>query len=370
VTADFDFKAGRQTGDSLIDFDHDNALIVKFPEAGNQMVTLRNVITFPGLTNSHDHLEFNLFPFLANKIYDDYRSWGADIHAQNKTRIDEVLSIPLALRIKWGILKNIICGITAVVHHGGHHDLIKTFPYPVFLNYQYLHALDTEPFWKVKLNLVLRNKVLMIHTGEGTNQRSHNEITRLIHWNLFNRKVIGIHAIQMDEHQCKNFTAIVWCPDSNIKLYGKTAAVDTLKLHTTILFGTDSSVSASSSIWDQLRCAHALNLLSDEEIFESLTALPSKVFPEINQKGNLVVAKKKADHVWDSFFKINPEDLLIVAIENKIVLIDQSITDFPLVDYIPIRVGKSVKLIQKFWGSVIQELEEKRVLLPLDVSTI
>jgi len=49
-----------------------------------------NAIAFPGLINSHDHLEFNLFPKLGNRIYNDYIEWGNDINAQNKKQIESV----------------------------------------------------------------------------------------------------------------------------------------------------------------------------------------------------------------------------------------------------------------------------------------
>src|ERR1700690_2993994 len=55
-------------------------------------------LAFPGLINSHDHLDFNLFPPLANRIYNNYTEWGPDIHANNKAAIEPILRIPQPLR--------------------------------------------------------------------------------------------------------------------------------------------------------------------------------------------------------------------------------------------------------------------------------
>jgi len=44
-------------------------------------------------------------------------------------------------------------------------------------------------------------------------------------------------------------------PDSNYFLVGETADVGMLKQHINIIFGTDSALSASWSIWEQLRLA-------------------------------------------------------------------------------------------------------------------
>jgi hypothetical protein len=366
VDATFDFRDGQKMYKSLISFDHDKALTIDF--AGDvRSLELKNVIVFPGLVNSHDHLDFNLFPFLGNKIYDDYTQWGGDIHKNNKEQINTVLDIPLSLRIRWGIFKNLISGVTNIIHHGGHHDLIRQFRYPVFLNYQYLHSLETERFWKMKVNFPFR-KNIMIHIGEGTNQKAYQEIDKLISYNLFNRGIVGVHGIEMDERQSNQFKAIVWCPDSNIRLYGKTASVSKLKLHTTVLFGTDSTVSASPNIWEQLRNARELGLLSGSEIFESLVEEPAKVFQGMTPNGYVVV-RKKSSNTWNSFFETDPEDVLLVTIKNKVLLIDKSIINDTPFDYTPIRIGQSIKLVQTFFGSIVRDLEELRVSLPLRVKS-
>jgi hypothetical protein len=49
-----------------------------------------NAVVFPGLINSHDHLDFNLFPQLGHHIYHNYTEWGDHIHRNYKTEIDAV----------------------------------------------------------------------------------------------------------------------------------------------------------------------------------------------------------------------------------------------------------------------------------------
>jgi hypothetical protein len=73
--------------------------------------------------------------------------------------------------------------------------------------------------------------------------------------------------------------------------------------------------------------------------------------------------------MWDSFFDLNPEDLLLVAVNNNVTLIDQSILDGLTEDYTLVKVGNAKKWIQKPFGSVVQELENQGVKLPLQVSS-
>src|ERR1700754_1621870 len=83
-------------------------------------LTFDNAFVFPGLVNWHDHLDFNLFPQLGDRIYNNYTEWGKHIHHNYKDEISAVLKVPLALRTSWGIFKNLLCGVTTVVNHGEH----------------------------------------------------------------------------------------------------------------------------------------------------------------------------------------------------------------------------------------------------------
>ena len=81
-------------------------------------IKFSNAIVFPGLINSHDHLDFNLFPRLGNRKFNNYTEWGPSIQSTYATEINEVIKIPQKLRYEWGIIKNLISGVTTVVDHG------------------------------------------------------------------------------------------------------------------------------------------------------------------------------------------------------------------------------------------------------------
>jgi hypothetical protein len=367
VVAKIDIGNGVNVFESLWEFDNNRELIVHIDSSPEKEIVLKNVIVFPGLTNSHDHLDFNLFPFLGNRIYENSRQWGADIHQQHEDVISKVLAIPRRERIIWGILKNLVSGVTTIVHHGNDHKEISKIGYPVITGYQYLHSIHTEPNWKIKLNLSWKKDV-MIHVGEGIDKDSHEEIDSLIRWNLLKHSLIGIHAVGMDEEQSRSFKAIVWCPDSNMRLYGKTAAVDKLKKCVPILFGTDSTLSASVDLWEQLRMSRELEVLTDRELFESLVKTPRSIFSSIGS--SLVIADRKFGGAFESFFQLTPEDLLLVTIEGRVMLADK--THFNKLkenEYMLLKVGRSEKWVLKEFGCVVSKLERRSISLPLEVSS-
>lgn len=334
------------------------------------IITFDNAIAFPGLINSHDHLDFNLFPQLGNLVYNNYVEWGDDIHEKNKTTIDAVLRIPKALRTHWGIYKNLLNGVTTVVNHGEKLDIPNSI-ITIAQNSYSLHSVKLEKRWKYQLNSPFAKKYpFSIHIGEGTDSAAHDEIDELIKWNILKRKIIGIHGVAMDEKQAAAFHALIWCPDSNFFLLGATAAVNKLKAATNILFGTDSTVSANWNIWQQLRVARKTNLLSDKELINSISTTPAATW-EFSNTGtikekyaaDIVIAKKKmeADSA-EAFFALDPEDILLVLHNGFIALFDESLfsqlKDIAVENYSKISISKITKYIIGDLPALIKEIKK------------
>jgi cytosine/adenosine deaminase-related metal-dependent hydrolase len=289
-----------------------------------------NAIAFPGLINSHDHLDFNLFPQLGNRLYNNYVEWGHDIHESNKDIINKVAKIPIGLRVKWGVYKNLINGVTTVVNHGellNEDDNLIT----VFEKYHFIHSIQFQKDWRYKLNRPLVTKQpFVIHIGEGVDAGSADEIQLLTKWNLFKRDLIGVHGIAMNERQATHFKGVVWCPASNYFMTGRTAQVDHLKNSTKIVFGTDSALSATWNLWDHIVMIRNKQFATDKEIFEMLTSAPADLW-QFNDRGKLdsgrradiVIARKSNNQDGlRSFHSVTPESILMVLHKGEIKLFD------------------------------------------------
>ncbi|MDB5110522.1 MAG: hypothetical protein JWR67_1636 [Mucilaginibacter sp.] len=295
-------------------------------------LTFDNALIFPGLINSHDHLDFNLFPALGNKIYNSYTEWGKYIHENYKNEISKVLKVPVLLREQWGILKNLLCGVTTVVNHG---EKLKTTDTLISVHEQYycLHSVQFEKKWRLKLNHPFKRKFpVVIHIGEGNDQASYHEIDQLIYWNFLQKTLVGIHAVAMSDKQAKKFKAIVWCPQSNFFLLDKTARIEDLKKQTNILFGTDSTLTGSWNIWEHICAARKTAMLTDTELYNSLHVNASNTWKLNNkeiksdQDADIVVAAiKNGATGMDAFFSISPKDILLVTHQGNIRLFDASI---------------------------------------------
>ena len=205
-----------------------------------------------------------------------------------------MLQVPTALREQWGVYKNLLNGVTTVVNHGK--KIKKTAnPITVYENCQCIHSVRFEKKWWLALNNpIKKNMPVAIHTGEGTDISSKQEIDTLLKRNLLKRPLVGIHGVAMNNEQANSFEALVWCPESNDFLLNATAPVNCLKKHVPILFGTDSTLTGSWNIWEHIRRARETHYLTDKELLNTLTINAAKAW----QLGCGEIAINKSAPTW------------------------------------------------------------------------
>jgi cytosine/adenosine deaminase-related metal-dependent hydrolase len=232
---------------------------------------LDGAVVLPGFINSHDHLDFNLFPPLGNHIYSNYTEWARDIHQQDAAVIKEVQKVPLHLRVQWGLYKNLLNGFTTVINHGEQlvtdNNLVT-----VFQDCYSLHSPAFEKNWLWKLNNPLRNrKPFVMHIGEGTDRLAQLETQKVAKRNYLHRKMIAVHGVAMGVDEASSYAGLVWCPASNFFLLNKTADIALLKGALPIVFGTDSTLTSSWFSEDHFTLALDSGGVSETELVDMMT---------------------------------------------------------------------------------------------------
>jgi cytosine/adenosine deaminase-related metal-dependent hydrolase len=353
----------------------------KWNDTDPVQIQFTSATVFPGLINSHDHLDFNCFSVLGQRKFVSYTEWGKYIHKIYKDNIDAVLRIPQNLRIAWGIYKNLLAGITTVVNHGSNlnveNPLINIYQEP-----QNLHSVKFEKNWKWKLNNpFLKYKDCVIHTGEGTDKQSFDEIDQLLKFNLLKRKLVGVHGVAMNEMQAKNFKGLIWCPESNRVLLNKHAHVSALKAQTNLVFGTDSTLTGNWNLWHHLRFARSLQQVDDSELFGMITSSPAKLWNlntgelKAGKDADIVVVKKKSGTPsWEDIFKTNPEDILLIINKGKIRMFDKAMYEqlvslpYNLQQFSRLTLKGSVKFIEGDLPSLIAAIKRynSNVYFPIE----
>lgn len=320
-------------------------------------LSLPNTLTFPGLINSHDHLDYNLLPQLETLNCSNYVEWANQLATRWQPEIDAIRRVPENLSTQWGLYKNLLNGITHVVNHNDTIDLEDPL-ITVFKKCYSMHSVMMQRRWKYTLNNPFTYQwPFVFHIGEGVDDWSSKDIDTLLKWNYLRKKLIGVHGVAMNESQAKKFKALVWCPASNYFMFHKTAAVNVLKHHTTMLFGTDSTLTAHWSIWNHLHEALASGLADKDELIDMLSSNAAKVWGLNNygmKEGNdadVVVAKKKSKDSKQAFFELSAEDILLVFCKGELKLIDESLLP-QLISHMPelekfssIQVNQSTKYV-------------------------
>src|SRR3954471_8935331 len=83
----------------------------------------------PVLINAHDHLYLNHYPRLGAPPYGDMYEWGRDIHDRFAAEVARGSALPREDALRYGALKNLIAGVTTVVHHDRWHSTLdQDFP--------------------------------------------------------------------------------------------------------------------------------------------------------------------------------------------------------------------------------------------------
>ncbi|MDI3320560.1 amidohydrolase family protein [Pinibacter soli] len=364
-------------GDKIVSvFEADN------DAAEETAISFNNAVAIPGLINSHDHLDFNLFPQFGDIKYDNYQEWAVHIHSVYKKEIGEVLQIPQALRAKWGLYKNLLCGVTTVVDHGVEHSFEQPV-IEVFQHCQSLHSVAFEKNWRMKLNNISNiQKPVVIHVGEGIDASAYDEIKTLLNSNYIKRKIIAVHGIAMTSTNATKFKALVWCPASNYFMFGQTADVGHIKRFTPVLFGSDSTLTSSWDIWQHINAARKDGSLTDKELFESLTTTPAEIWKmkdagkiEKNRQADIVIADKKNNEGWDAVLSILPEAILLVMKKGEIQLFDERLLhqlceqNIFFSDFKPISINGVIKYVRGNIHQLINNIRSyhSEAIIPVEI---
>jgi cytosine/adenosine deaminase-related metal-dependent hydrolase len=222
-----------------------------------RIVDLRGHLILPGLVNAHDHLHFGAFPRLGQGPYPSWREWAKDIYRPEESPLRGLLEIPKEERLWWGILRNALAGVTTVCHHDPAHSMLTNAELPVTVHsrFGWAHSLDGHT-WKQRYAQTPVDWPFIVHCAEGLNSRSRQEVAKIDREGKLNHRMVLVHAVGINKRDLSKLKSgaawIVWCPTSNLHILGRTLARDLLLSYPFIALGSDSPISASGDLLDEL----------------------------------------------------------------------------------------------------------------------
>lgn len=270
------------------------------PQKGDVVVDLHGACVLPGLINAHDHLELNHFGVLGERGgYCHADDWIAALRPRLRSdpQIRRHVNYPLADRLFIGGLKNLLSGATTVAHHNPRYRQIGwRFPVRVLERYRWAHSYSMsaapvgalgEPGGDVARTCASTpgDVPFIVHVGEGTDERASAELRRFAADGCLRPNSLIVHGVAHTADSWRNAiaagTGLVWCPVSNVFLFGRTVAMGELMASApgsehAVCLGTDSRLTGAFDILDELRAAAASGLAPDL-LLRMVTTTPSRL---------------------------------------------------------------------------------------------
>jgi len=299
-------------------------------------LNLQGSLVIPGLINSHDHLEFGIFPRLGNGPYPDARSWAIDIYRPEEPPIRDLLRVPKLTRLFWGGLKNLFSGVTTVCHHNSYEEAVfgTGFPVSVLDQYGWAHSPDFTHTIVDAFNHTPAAAPFQIHLGEGTNERSRSEIYKFNEMGLLNKNSVLIHGVAFGSAEWELIqtrgASVVWCPTSNLFVLGKTLDPSCLSKKIRLTIGNDSPLTAEGDLLDEIRAAARQNI-PPEQIYSMVTELPAEIFNlrrgegkiDKGRSADLLIVNDTGEPPAQRLLSLRHREIQLMIRRGRIVLVSE-----------------------------------------------
>jgi cytosine/adenosine deaminase-related metal-dependent hydrolase len=296
-TNDREFTSVRILGTRIAALDED-------PRPGDSIVDLEGDRVLPGLINAHDHLQLNSLPRPTfEKSYRHVREWIAAVDASRRSDPEFAASVAVACdeRLLIGGVKNLLSGVTTVAHHDPLYPFLSNARYPtrVVCNYGWAHSLYVagEETVADSYRATPSSWPWIIHAAEGLDDEAALEFERLDALGCIGPNTLLVHGIALNRAQRMRLrfaaAGLIWCPSSNLHLFGKTADVAELAAQGRVALGSDSRLSGVGDLLDELRVAGQLGVVDDRSLQSLVTSASARLL-RLPDRGELR-ARSRAD---------------------------------------------------------------------------
>lgn len=270
------------------------------PHRGDTVIDVQGAWILPGLVNAHDHLELNHYGRRKfRQRYANVSEWIDDMRP--RLTEDETIRAaqrqPLTERLFVGALKNLLSGVTTVAHHNPYYgELRRTMPIRVLRRYGWAHSfgLENQPAGArgepggpvgLRWRRTSAEVPFVLHLAEGVDDAAAKELDHLDELGCLGPNTVLVHGVALDAPALHRVAAVgaglVWCPGSNIFLFGRPAAIrpllDAPAAVPPVALGTDSRLTGSLDLLEELKIARETKCASERELLGMVTVNAAKL---------------------------------------------------------------------------------------------
>ncbi len=272
------------------------AQAARAPARRNSVVDLSGYWLMPGLINAHDHLEYALYPRLADSPYKNYIEWGEDIHRKFPGLIVTHRAVSKDVRLWWGGIRNLLSGVTTVAHHNPLWPALKQsdFPVRVVEEYGWAHSVALGGDLSLARANTPKACPFIVHACEGVDELARAELCELDRLGLLDAFTVLVHGLAIDSQGAALMNArgasLIVCPSSNYTLFNVLPDMALLRRIRCIALGSDSSLTAAGDLLDEIRFAIQRCAIAPETIYRMVTKAPARILRLTRGEGSIVVS--------------------------------------------------------------------------------
>jgi cytosine/adenosine deaminase-related metal-dependent hydrolase len=289
--------------------------------AGAYPIDLRGHFVFPGLVNAHDHLQLNCIPPLPHGApFANSYEWIDAFEAHRATdAVAEAVRIPTDLRHRHGGLKNLLSGVTLVAHHDPWHAAFDEcdFPVSVLSAFGWSHSLrlgGASPVAAPKYGPAVDTSFLttpstnpwFIHLAEGVDGVAGGELGVLEDVGCLSQNTVIVHGVGLTHHDIQRVVdsgaSVVWCPSSNLGMFGRTLDSTHAFDAGRVGLGTDSRLTGARDLLEELGIAAANSSLTPRALVDLVTIggaavlrVPDAGGLQIGQRSDCIIVRDDGD---------------------------------------------------------------------------
>jgi len=256
-------------------------------------INLEGFLLLPGLINAHDHLQYALHPRIGHPPYRNYVEWGEDIHSTSPALISHYKSVPKNVRLLWGGVRNLLCGVTTVCHHDPFWPALHADGYPIKVvrEYRWAHSVKLDHDIRVAWRAERDGWPFFVHACEGTDELARGELANLDDLGVLNAQTVVVHGLALDPSGIallqERQASLILCLSSNQFLYGCLPDMKSLSMATKIALGNDSPLTAVGDLLDEVRFAIEAASIPPDRAYQMITDIPATILRLKNGEGRI-----------------------------------------------------------------------------------
>ncbi|HET9224058.1 MAG TPA: amidohydrolase family protein [Roseiflexaceae bacterium] len=336
---------------------------------GAWALDLSGHLIYPGLINAHDHLQLNNIPRLPeHEPFPNSYAWMEAFQPYfGDPAVAEARKAPEAARLWQGGLKNLLCGATTVAHHDPWAPALDDPAFPVRLlrRFGWSHSLglgmqnaecrmqkdaaqETDHSAFSILHFALprygppvvesfratpADQPWIIHLAEGTDAVAAAELAQLDALGCLAANTVLVHGVGLSAADVDRMiacgAAVVWCPASNLTMLGRTLNPRRLFDPGRLLVGSDSRISGSRDLLDELHIAAQQGGLAPAELLRAVTVDASRVLAmpdagglEPGQRADLVIVRANRGDPYRALIGLRRADIRAVVRDGAPAIAD------------------------------------------------